>query len=274
MYRQKLIVLLLLAGLARADGLPLISNEAKHCLKPNICATVSVSSIASPDPALNAYADNLMNGPDDTATAKTYRFDKWDKAGLEAWIRRVAREELSADEEPNNDYTFDYVVSQVGESAHYRVLDFNLNTYTGGAHGMSSSRFYVLPKAGELKAVALEDILLPNQRAKLDALQQQAFTRWLKTDEAGGMGPMDDEGVKEHFETFPFTANANWRPDKKGLLFRYDPYEIGPYAMGMPEVLVPTAELKDVVKPEILAELDSWQNQQPGEAVAKPQWRD
>ena len=44
--------------------------------------------------------------------------------------------------------------------------------------------------------------------------------------------------------------------------------------MGMPEVLVPTAELKDVVKPEILAELDSWQNQQPGEAVAKPQWRD
>ncbi len=267
MYRQKLIVLLLLAGLARADGLPLISNEAKHCLKPNICATVSVSSIASPDPALNAYADNLMNGPAATATALTYPFDKWDKAGLEAWTRRVAQEELRLDEERYADYTFDYEVSQVGESAHYRVLKFKLNTYTGGAHGMSSSRFYVLPKAGALKAVALEDILLPNQREKLDALQQQLFTRWL-------MDSLDDEGVKEHFKNFPFTANANWRLENDGLLFHYDTYEIGPYDMDMPVMLVPTAELKDVVKPEILAELDSWQDQYPDEVVAKPQWRD
>ena len=273
MYRQKLIILLLLAGLARADGLPLISNEAKHCLKPNICATVSITSIDSPDPALNAYADRLIDISPITDNPDKYRLDRWDKAGLVAWIRRIAQEELSADEEPKNDYVFSGTVSQVGESAHYRVLNVQAYSYSGGNHGMASSRFYVLPKAGELKAVALEDILLPNQRAKLDALQQQAFTRWLKSGEAN-MGPLDDEGVKEHFETFPFTANANWRPDKKGLLFRYDPYEIGPYAMGMPEVLVPTAELKDVVKPEILAELDSWQDQQPGEAVAKPQWRD
>ncbi len=269
---QKLLPLLLLAPLAAAESLPLISNEAKHCLKPDICATVSVTSINSTDPALNKFADGLLNSAADGETAELYHFDKLDKAGLEAWIKRIATAELDAATVPNNDYSFDYVISQVGESDHYRVLRFFIRSYTGGAHGIASAQFYVLPKSGELKPVKLDDILLPHQRGRLDKLQEENFRRWLSSD-GGEAGPLNEKELKEHFANFPFTANDNWRFDKRGLRFQYGQYEIAPYAMGMPEILVPTAQLTDVVKPEILQELASWQEQEAGEAQPQPQWR-
>ena len=195
-----------------------------------------------------------------------------DKAGLETWIKRIATAELDAATVPNNDYSFDYVISQTGESDHYRVLRFFIRSYTGGAHGIASAQFYVLPKSGELKPVKLDDILLPHQRGRLDKLQEENFRRWLSSD-GGDMGPMNEKELKEHFANFPFTANDNWRFDKRGLRFQYGQYEIAPYAMGMPEILVPTAQLTDVVKPEILQELASWQEQEAGEAQPQPQWR-
>lgn len=61
MRRLKLMLLGLLAGGARAEGLGLISNEARHCVKPELCASVSITSLASPDLALNGYADGLLS---------------------------------------------------------------------------------------------------------------------------------------------------------------------------------------------------------------------
>ena len=272
MYRQKLLPLLLLAQLATAESLPLISNEAKHCLKPDICATMSITSINSADPALNKFADGLLNRAADAETAELYHFDNLDKAGLEAWIKRIATAELNAATVPNNDYSFDYVISQAGESDHYRVLRFFIRIYDGGAHENTIVRFYVLPKAGELKLVELKDILLPKRRCQLDKLQEENFRRWLSSD-GGEAGPLNEQELKEHFTTFPFIANENWRFDKQGLRFQYNPYEIAGYSMGSPEILVPTAQLTDVVKPEILRELASWQEQEAGEAQPQPQWR-
>lgn len=270
MYRQKLLVLLLLAQ--GAGALPLIRNEGKYCLKPDICATVSVTAIDSSDPALNKFADGLFNRNSDREAGKVYHFDQWDQAGLEAWIRRVATAQLDASEVPNNDYYFNYTVSQSGETSHYRVLQWLLSSYTGGAHGLVSGRFYVVPKQGELKALPLADILLPDQRGRLDKLQEENFRRWLRS--AGGdIGPMDEQQLKEHFEIFPFKANDNWRFDREGLVFQYDPYEIAPYALGRPEILVPTAQLAGVIRPEILKELASWQSTAESEPVSKPQWR-
>ena len=60
-----------------------------------------------------------------------------------------------------------------------------VSTYLGGAHGMYGSSFHVLPKAGELRRLTLDDILLPGQRQKLDQLQKQAFERALKADGYG-----------------------------------------------------------------------------------------
>ena len=263
MSRSLLALAVCATAAVHAEPLPLISNDAKYCVKPDVCDTVIVTAINSPDAALNAYADSLFNSAYadslfNTETAAEYRFTGFDHAALEAWITRVGKEELGDGEDvPNNDYSHDYGVTQIGETAHYRQLEFIVSTYLGGAHGMYGSSFHVLPKAGELRRLTLDDILLPGQRQKLDQLQKQAFERALKAD-GYGSGAMSDAEIKELYDTFPFTANDNWRFDSKGLVFQYAPYEITPYSLGAPE---------------ILAELPSWQRYDAGKAEKRPQWR-
>jgi len=191
MSRSLLALAVCVTAAVHAEPLPLISNDAKYCVKPDVCDTVIVTAINSPDAALNAYADSLFNSAYadslfNTETAAEYRFTGFDHAALEAWITRVGKEELGDGEDvPNNDYSHDYGVTQIGETAHYRQLEFIVSTYLGGAHGMYGSSFHVLPKAGELRRLTLDDILLPGQRQKLDQLQKQAFERALKADGYG-----------------------------------------------------------------------------------------
>lgn len=272
MKRILLTLTTFLVGTAHAEPLPLISNDARYCLKPDACVTVIVTAINSPDAKLNAYADSLLRGEQAEDTPADYHFTGFDHAALEAWLKRIAKSELGDADEPPNDYSFDYGITQIGESAHYRLLDFSVSTYTGGAHGMHSSSFHILPKKGALRRLTLDDILLPGQRQKLDNLQKQAFERTLKTD-GYGSGAMNDAEIRKLYDTFPFSANDNWRFDSKGLVFHYDPYEITPYSLGEPEILVPTTELQGVIKPDILAELPGWQRYDSGIAEKRPQWR-
>ena len=288
MRRQKLLPLLLLAQLAAAESLPLISNEAKHCLKPDICATVSVTSINSSDPALNKFADGLLNSATDAETAELYSFDKLDQAGLEAWIKRIAPVELNAGKvTDNNDYSFNYSVIQVGETTHYRVLrrGVRIAVHRRGATISSGNpankymeQFYVLPKAGELKPLRLDDILLPQQRGRLEKLLTEKFRQGLM---APSCSALTAQELKENaaafpFKVFPLTASDNWYFYERGLRFHYD---LAPDFTCMPILLVPTAQLKDMVKPEILQELASWQESKPirdaaeYQITAKPQWR-
>ena len=154
----------------------------------------------------------------------------------------------------------------LGETAHYRVLQFSKHVPDDTIRGMDYASFHVLPKEGELKPLPLAEILLPNQRAKLDELQKQNLVAGMEKKEA-----------EEYLKSYDFKAGDNWRPDAKGLIFSYDTSEIAPQAQGPQEILVPKEQLKDIVKPEFLKELDSWQkfewDKSMGEPVLKKEWR-
>ncbi len=256
MYRQKLITLLLLAGLAGAADLSFIKNTARHCPQKDQCvATVEIRSINSVDQALNDYADKILReaGP-----------QRLDQAGLEAWLQKNADADGSDDGEATPSFFFE--VEPLGETAHYRVLQFSKHVPDDTIRGMDYATFHVLPKEGELKPLPLAEILLPNQRAQLDELQKQNLVAGREKKEA-----------EEYLKSYDFKAGDNWRPDAKGLIFSYDTSEIAPQAQGPQEILVPKEQLKDIVRPEFLKELDSWQkfewDKSMGEPVLKKEWR-
>lgn len=258
MYRHKLITLLLLAGWAGAADLHFIKNTAHHCPQKDQClATVEIRSISSADKALNDYADKILREGADG-------LQSLDQAGLEAWLQKNA----DADGGDNGEATpsFFFEVEPLGETAHYRVLQFSKHEPDDTIRGMDYASFHVLPKEGELKPLPLAEILLPNQRAQLDELQKQNLV-------AG----MEKKAAEEYLKSYDFKAGDNWRPDAKGLVFSYDTSEIAPQAQGIQEILVPKEQLKAVVKPEFLKELDSWQefkwDRSMGEPMLKPQWR-
>ena len=266
---HRLILLLALAG--NAAALPLISNEAQYCAKPQVCLELTVTGIDSPDPALNRYGDGLLftalDGFAPDGSAAVCRPKGLDKPGLEKRLRRLARElELEQFEPRDPAYSYDYDLSQVGESANYRVLDLSYGECLGGAHCNGGSDFYVLPKAGELRALGLDDILLPQQRPRLEELLKQAAASYLQEDSKEAV----ELGAEDRWQWY----SGDWRPAQEGLIFRYGTGQLDGYAGGMPELLISKEQLRGVIKPEILAECDSWQSQERGKMSDRPRWRD
>jgi Protein of unknown function (DUF3298) len=67
-----------------------------------------------------------------------------------------------------------------------------------------------------------------------------------------------NELKKQNRISFPEGATAKaenyarWNIDRAGILITFDPYQVGPYAQGPSEVLVPYSVLNDILKPDSL----------------------
>ncbi len=148
-------------------------------------------------------------------------------------------------------------VSLQGQDNQWLALEVTPYTYyRGAAHGMPSRYFNVLDLNNE-KIVMLDDILLKGQQVKedLQAAQYQAAKQYFMQN-----ADMSEADVEQQLtsEMFGFHLSEDWRPVKGGLVFGYGAYEIAPYAMGLPEIFVPSDQLKKILKPEVLKQLANW----------------
>ncbi|MEM1120239.1 MAG: DUF3298 domain-containing protein [Bacteroidota bacterium] len=115
-------------------------------------------------------------------------------------------------------------------------------TYTGGAHGNYGTSFYNFDR-NTGRILRLADLLIADHKATLKALAEPIFReKYLEA----GMTQYSEAGF--YFENDTFTLTDNVAITQKGLKFVYNPYEIGPYAMGQQAIVIPYASLKDLVK--------------------------
>jgi len=128
-------------------------------------------------------------------------------------------------------------------------VSFLESTFAGGAH--PNYDFYTitydLKQGRELK---LSDLFKPGARY-LAAVSDYA-TRDLQSrkdpDSKENMGLAQDvfaDGAKPTAENY-----ARWNITRKGLMFTFDPYQVGPYAYGSQTVVIPYARLKDIARPD------------------------
>jgi hypothetical protein len=114
--------------------------------------------------------------------------------------------------------------------------------YTGGAHPNSSAGHVTFDlKTGE--ELTLDDLLKPGWRDPLTDLAEAQLRSQYELKEGDALndkGPLFDN---------VFELNDNWFLSPEGLGFSFDPYEIGPYAAGFIEPVIPYSKLKDWVKP-------------------------
>ncbi|MCU4392108.1 RsiV family protein [Acinetobacter courvalinii] len=125
----------------------------------------------------------------------------------------------------------------------------NSSSYLGGAHGATSQRYYNFDLANQ-KQVQLQDLLLPKQKATLDKLAHEAFKTWI-VDSKLATDP------KEYEQAWPFQVTDNFLLGEQGLILQYGEYDIGPYAVGLPRLVIPFSELQGVLKPEYLPKVDT-----------------
>ena len=128
-------------------------------------------------------------------------------------------------------------------------ISFLEATFTGGAHpnGNYFTITYDLKNGKELK---LAELFKPSAKY-LDTISAYVI-RDLQSrkipDSSENMGLAQDifeDGAKPTAENY-----RNWSITKKGLMFTFDPYQVGPYAAGPQFIIMPYAKLKDIIKPD------------------------
>ncbi|WP_418449874.1 RsiV family protein [Alistipes sp.] len=110
------------------------------------------------------------------------------------------------------------------------------SSYTGGAHGLQSTdcHNYSLRGGYELTLIDL-----------FDKRQQEALGALIRTKLYDMFGVTGDEGLTEQ-GFFPeyIDVTENFRITPEGIVFLYNPYDIGCYALGYIEVTVTGEELE------------------------------
>ena len=113
----------------------------------------------------------------------------------------------------------------------------------GNQAGTGSISYFVFDTKNQ-KQLSLEDVLVSEDaKEKLLAMVQDKFHTALKK------GKVD---VARHEKTWRFYLTKNFTFTKDGMKFLYQPEEIAPYNMGMPEFVIRYHELSGLVKAEYL----------------------
>jgi hypothetical protein len=127
---------------------------------------------------------------------------------------------------------FDGNVSVLIASDTLISLQVDSETFTGGAHGSFTTRFVnVDPMTGT--AYMLDALLQPGYEEELSSLAEEDFMRQR-------MPEGDTTGTE--FGT-PFKLNDNYGFRKEGIVFYFNDYELGSYAEGSTEILIPYERL-------------------------------
>lgn len=124
----------------------------------------------------------------------------------------------------------------------------NSSSYLGGAHGSSSQRYYNFDLKQQ-KQVELNDLLAPNQKVHLEKKAHEVFKTWVLESKLAN-------SVEEYEQAWKFTLSDNFYLSKQGLILQYGEYEIGPYVVGLPRLMIPYDQLQGILKKEYLPQAE------------------
>jgi hypothetical protein len=125
------------------------------------------------------------------------------------------------------------------------VVQLDSYIYSGGAHGNSTTQYLNwLPRSDMV--VNLQTMIPSDNMLAFEAALKRQHARWLQTNDLAKADP------KAYDKMWPFKPSENAALLADGIAITYDPYEIGPYALGMPTLMIPYSELQGILRPELM----------------------
>lgn len=233
----------------------------------NNCSELIVERLSTNYPFVDAWidgqissvlAETLSDAPQDTATiqadesnAASEAIAISEKLKLEQNLAPYTHAFLALDQELkalSAGHPINVMVKAKILNAEEPVATVVLNSssYLGGAHGSNSQMYYNFDLNTE-KRLLLSDLLEPNQANILKEKVYAAFKTWIIDSEL-------TDNVEEYEQAWPFKMTDNFYLGKQGLILQYGEYEIGPYVVGLPRLVIPYSELEGILKPEYLPE--------------------
>ena len=126
---------------------------------------------------------------------------------------------------------------QIKKSGTVTTVVFNGYQYTGGAH--PNSFVHTIAFEGEQK-ILLDSLFAVPQSEYLPRLQSISTT---VLEQKIGKESLFYEGLEPRIENY-----QHWYVLENDLVILFSPYQVGPYAIGMPEVTIPFAQIQDILE--------------------------
>ena len=233
----------------------------------NNCSELIVERLATNFPFIDAWVDEqivtllaqtLSDAPQDTKaiqadneSAASEAVNASEKLKLEQKITPFTNAFLTLDQELkalSAGHPINVMIKPKILNAEEPIATIVLNSsnYLGGAHGANAQFYYNFDLNTE-KRLLLSDLIEPNQTNALKEKGYAVFKQWVKDAELA-------DNVEEYEQAWPFKMTDNFYLAKQGLILQYGEYEIGPYVVGLPRLVIPYSELQGILKPEYLPE--------------------
>jgi hypothetical protein len=126
------------------------------------------------------------------------------------------------------------------QSAKILSLAFTNYAYTGGAHGNYGTSYTSIDLTSN-KVLVLDNMINETGKKVLRSLLEKNFRKQYD------LKPVDSLSEGGLFEN-KIEPNENFYVTGKGIGFCYNPYEIGPYAMGEINIFIPFTDLENYLK--------------------------
>lgn len=124
------------------------------------------------------------------------------------------------------------------------TVSLGMSEYTGGAHGFYGA-FYTTYDLTSGKTIGLDDIFTGNYKEILLKRLEESRKIYYKTME------------EEYIEDSEFFISDNFYITPQSIIFAYNPYEAGPFSMGIIELEISISELKDIINPGFMKKLQA-----------------
>ncbi len=143
---------------------------------------------------------------------------------------------LNSVNEDENGFDVSIHTNVITNTNNVLCVQLNFDTYSfGAAHPFAFSHFLNF-NLGTGKTITLDELLQPGYRSRLNEIGQKNFIHQNGED---GWNFSQENG---------FQLSDDFAITEKGLLFSYNPYDIGPYVMGAPDVLIKYEEISSLIR--------------------------
>lgn len=120
-------------------------------------------------------------------------------------------------------------------------MEYFEESYLGGAHGMEMKYYYNID-LNSGKDITLNELIINEKITELNTIAEEIFR---KQNSIPAKRKLSDAGYT--FENNKFLLNENFLITENGLLFRFNPYDIGPYSIGSTELIIPYSSIRHLI---------------------------
>ncbi|STZ01896.1 Protein of uncharacterised function (DUF3298) [Moraxella equi] len=162
-------------------------------------------------------------------------------------MKEVAKENGESFESSAPSYAWTVAPELIPAHKNLAQVAITGDVYMGGAHGMPFMEYLMFDMDLQTQ-IEFSDVIVADKASDFHELAHAGFKEYLKNE----LQITTKKEIQEYEQTWQFEMTENAYFGKNGVVLVYQPYEMGGFAQGFVEIVVPYDGLQGIIREEYL----------------------